>query len=444
MRTPTLLERPWRAPEDVLTAFAGEPWSCAFLSGGGGVRARWSYVLRAPDATLTVKADDSRDPFTAMTELLGPPRPVAPDGPPFQGGLAGLAAYELGDRLEPLGLDRRVDWPDLALGRYPALLAFDHEARRVVAVGQDAAQAEAAAGWLDAPTRTPVRSRLAEVLDSPSSGADYEAAVADVVARIHAGEYFQANIARRWTGGLAEGVEPADLLRRLVAQSPAPFAAWLRLDGRALVSNSPERFVQVDPGPTPTVETRPIKGTRPRGLDPESDVALARELAASAKDRAENLMIVDLMRNDLSRVARPGRVTTPELFAVESFANVHHLVSTVRAELAPGLGAIDLLRAAFPPGSVTGAPKVQAMKSIARLEPPRGPYCGSMLWAGFDGAFDSSVLIRTVSCVQSPDGRWRFEARAGAGIVADSDPRAERLETEDKIAALLRALTETT
>jgi len=135
----------------------------------------------------------------------------------------------------------------------------------------------------------------------------------------------------------------------------------------------------------------------------------------------------------------PGTVTTPELFRVESFANVHHLVSTVRGRLAPGLTAIDLLEAAFPPGSVTGAPKVQAMKSIARLEPPRGPYCGALLWAGFDGAFDSSVLIRTVGLVED-DGGWRYEARAGAGIVADSDPRAERLETEDKIAALLRAL----
>ncbi|ATQ40945.1 anthranilate synthase component I family protein [Caulobacter mirabilis] len=444
MRTPTLLERPWRAPEDVLAAFADEPWSCAFLSGGGGARGRWSYVLRAPDATLTIAPSETADPFDAMTALLGPRRPSHPEGPPFQGGLAGLAAYELGDRIERLGLGRHPDWPDLALGRYPALLAFDHEMRRVVAVGEDAAGAEGAANWLSAPSRPAVQGRAAEVLDPPTSAQAYEAAVADVVARIHAGEYFQANIARRWTGRLADGVDPLDLLLRLVADSPAPFAAWLGLEDRALVSNSPERFVQVEAGRTLAVETRPIKGTRPRGRDPAADAGLARDLAASAKDRAENLMIVDLMRNDLSRVSVPGRVTTPELFAVESFANVHHLVSTVRAELAPGLGAIDLLRAAFPPGSVTGAPKVQAMKSIARLEPPRGPYCGSMLWAGFDGAFDSSVLIRTLACARAKDGHWDFEARAGAGIVADSDPLAERLETEDKIAALLRALTETT
>lgn len=202
------------------------------------------------------------------------------------------------------------------------------------------------------------------------------------------------------------------------------------------MSNSPERFVAVRGG---AVETRPIKGTRPRGRTPSEDAVLAAELLASAKDRAENLMIVDLMRNDLARVCAPGSVRAPELFAVESFANVHHLVSTVVGRLAPGRDAIDLLRAAFPPGSITGAPKVQAMKTIASLETPRGPYCGSLFWAGFDGDLDSSVLIRTAAFALG-EGGWSLEARAGAGIVADSDPHAERLETEAKIAALARAL----
>ncbi len=440
MRAAAILERPWRAPETVLSGFADDPWTCAFLSGGDGAHARWSYVLREPDATLTLVPDDRRDPFDLIRGLLGAPRPSAPDGPPFQGGLAGLAAYELGDRIEPLGLARHPDWPDLLVGRYPALLAFDHDRRRVLAVGETDARAAAAAGWLEAPGRAPFAGRLAAGVEA-SPPEDYERAVADVVARIHGGEYFQANIARLWRGRLADGATPFDLARRLAAQSVAPFAGYLRTPGRALVSNSPERFVSVGAGRALTVETRPIKGTRPRGRTPAEDRALAAELAASEKDRAENLMIVDLMRNDLSRVCSPGRVTTPELFRVESFANVHHLVSTVRGVLSSGLTAADLLEAAFPPGSVTGAPKVQAMKSIARLEPPRGPYCGSLFWAGFDGAFDSSVLIRTVGLAEDGGG-WRFEARAGAGIVADSEPRAERLETEAKIAALLRALTE--
>ncbi|MFZ5668430.1 MAG: aminodeoxychorismate synthase, component I [Pseudomonadota bacterium] len=440
MQAATILERPWRAPEAVLSAFADEPWSCAFLSGGGGGRARWSYLLRRPDAALVLAGDDPREPFGALGALLGPPAPTRPGGPPFQGGLAGLAAYELGDRIEPLGLARHPDWPDLAVGRYPALLAFDHEARRVLALGRTPAQAEAAADWLNAPARPPRPGRLADRLDPPTPAAAYEAAVAEVVDRIHAGEYFQANIARRWTGRLASGVDPFDVLARLAGESAAPFAAWLRTPGRAVVSNSPERFLAVG---AKTVETRPIKGTRPRGRTPAEDAGLAAELLASDKDRAENLMIVDLMRNDLSRVCAPGAVTTPELFAVESFANVHHLVSTVRGRLAPGRSAIDLLEAAFPPGSVTGAPKIQAMTSIARLEPPRGPYCGSLFWAGFDGSFDSSVLIRTLALAEDADG-WRWEARAGAGIVADSEPLAERLETEAKISALLRALTEET
>jgi len=185
--------------------------------------------------------------------------------------------------------------------------------------------------------------------------------------------------------------------------------------------------------------TQPIKGTRPRGGTPADDRAMAQALREDPKDRSENLMIVDLMRNDLARVSRPGAVKVPSLFALESYANVHHLVSTVTAVLRPGVGPADVLRAAFPPGSITGAPKVQAMKVIAGLEPPRGPYCGSLFWAGFDGGMDSSVLIRTVACVQDEAG-WRIEAGAGAGVVADSRPRAERLETEAKIAAILGAL----
>ncbi len=440
MQAAAILERPWRAPEAVLSGFADDPWTCAFLSGGDGPNARWSYLLREPVATLTLAADDVRDPFHLIRGLLGQVAPTHPDGPPFQGGLAGLAAYELGDRIESLGLARHPEWPDLLVGRYERLLAFDHARRRVLAVGRSPAQAARAAGWLDGLEQPGHEGRLAQAVDA-SPAEPYEAAVADVVARIHAGEYFQANIARLWTGRLASGATPFDLARRLAGQSAAPFAGYLRTPGRALVSNSPERFVSVGAGRALTVETRPIKGTRPRGSTPERDQALAAELLASEKDRAENLMIVDLMRNDLSRVCTPGKVTTPELFRVESFANVHHLVSTVRGVLAPGMSAADLLEAAFPPGSVTGAPKVQAMTSIARLEPPRGPYCGALFWAGFDGAFDSNVLIRTVGLVEENEG-WRFEARAGAGIVADSDPRAERLETEAKIAALLRALTE--
>jgi len=437
-----MLRAAWREPVEVLSAFADEAWAIGFLS-GGGIDGRWSYLARAPDETLFVAPNDSGDVFAALAHMIGDSSPRLDDGPPFQGGVAGLASYELGDRVEALGLGRHPDWPDLACARYPAVLAFDHDRREVLGVGRgrDGAEARVAAeralSWLDAAPVAAHPGRLAGPL-SASSGADYETAVADVVARIGRGEIFQANIARRWTGRLKPGRRPFDLVARLSRTSAAPFAGYLRLADRAVVSNSPERFLRVSADGVAL--TQPIKGTRPRGGDAAEDAALAAELAGSAKDRAENLMIVDLMRNDLARVCSAGTVATPELWRVATFANVHHLVSTVTGRLAAGRTAIDLFRAAFPPGSITGAPKVQAMKVIAGLEPPRGPFFGSLFWAGFDGAFDSSVLIRSVGfCAE--DAGWRLEARAGAGIVADSDPHEERLETEAKIGALLRALT---
>ena len=440
MRDMVILEAPWRAPVEVLAGVAERPWALGLIS--GGPQARWSYVACEPDATLIVPADDPADAFAELAALIGPLCPANPDAPPFAGGVAGLASYELGDRVEGVGLARLPGWPDLACARYPALLAFDHQRPRVLALGRGAGSAEAqrraeqALGWQSA---EPAVLRPAYGVLAADDPAAYEAAVAQVVDRIGAGEIFQANIARRWRGRARAASAPVDLLRRLAAASPAPFAAYLRLPDAAVVSNSPERFVEVRPtAERLEAETRPIKGTAPRGATPDSDAALAHGLAASLKDRAENLMIVDLMRNDLARVCEPGSVKTPALFRVESFANVHHLVSTVTGRLSAGRTAVDLFRAAFPPGSITGAPKVQAMKVIAGLEAPRGPFFGSMFFAGADGAFDSNVLIRTAAFLRDADG-WQVEARAGAGIVADSRPEAERRETEAKISALLAA-----
>jgi para-aminobenzoate synthetase component 1 len=436
-----VLVAPWREPLGVAAAFSDEPYALALLSGGAG---RWSYVMRRPVGTLTVSPDRPGDPWTWAAAMLEPSGARAPGGPPFQGGLAGLAAYELGVRAEPtVPPERRDGWPDLAAGLYLSLLAFDHVERRVLAVGRGADEAVAhtraaeALTWLEAPAPDARPGVLAEGFAPLTSAGDYRAAVSAVTDAIAAGEIFQANIARAWGGRLGQGVSPFDVLARLAGSSPAPFAAYLRLPGLALVSNSPERFISSDPNGR--VEAQPIKGTRPRGADAAQDAALARDLVASPKDRAENLMIVDLMRNDLSRVCAPGTVKASPLFALESFANVHHLVSTVTGQLAPGKTALDLMRAAFPPGSITGAPKVQAMRVIRRHETPRGPYCGALFWAGFDGAMDSSVLIRTVLFEADAEG-WRFEARAGAGIVADSDPAGECAETEAKIAALASAL----
>ncbi len=418
-----LIEAPWTDPVEALAAFADEPYA-ALLSGGG-----WSYLARRPDLVMEPRQGE---PLPDVPGLLrGGHRP---DGPPWQGGVIGLASYELSARLEAVAPQVRGEWPDLTLARYPALLAFDHARCRVIAVGRGR-QAGAALAWLDGPRRAapcgPLGAATCDVADER-----HAANVANTVGRIAAGEMFQANLARPWRGRLAAGRTPYDLFRRLAHRSPAPYAAYWRLPGRALVSNSPERFLSVRDG---WVESRPIKGTRPRGAGAVADAALAAELRASAKDRAENLMIVDLMRNDLAQVSSPGTVCVPQLAALESYANVHHLVSRVRARLAPGRTGWGAFLSAFPAGSVTGAPKLQAMKVIADYESPRGPYCGSLFQVGGDGSLDASVLIRTLACVEDEAG-WRFEARAGGGIVADSEPAAEVAETTAKIGAILAAL----
>ena len=424
----------WADPVAVASAFADEAYACVLLSAADG----WSYVLRSPDRVADGAAD--------LPDLLGPVRP-GPYGPPFQGGVVGLAAYELSAQLEPTAPQDRGDWPDLVLLRYPALLAFHAGQRRGLAIGRGSderaagAQADIALSWLDLPRREVADGILAATATVVTPDADHASAVAETVGRIEAGEIFQANLARPWCGTLTTAT-PFDLFARLARQSAAGYAAYLRLPGRALVSNSPERFLSVRPAADGLwAESHPIKGTRPRGADPAADAALAAELQASAKDRAENLMIVDLMRNDLARTSVPGTVRVPRLAALESYANVHHLVSSVRARLRPEQSAWDAFLAAFPPGSVTGAPKLQAMRVIARHEPPRGPYCGSLFWAGVAGALEASVLIRTVALAEIPGG-WAFEARAGGGIVADSDPGAEVAETTAKIGAILRALME--
>jgi para-aminobenzoate synthetase component 1 len=260
----------------------------------------------------------------------------------------------------------------------------------------------------------------------------YLDAVARVREYIVAGDIFQANLSQRFEAPLPDS--PWAFYRRLRTRNAAPFAAYLDFPEATVLSASPERFLRVDAAGC--VETRPIKGTRPRGHGPEHDAALGQALVESAKDRAENLMIVDLMRNDLSRVCAPGTVRVPELFALERYATVHHLVSTVVGELTPGADALTLLRAAFPGGSITGAPKVRAMEIIAELEPSqRGVYCGAVGYCSVTGELDTSIAIRTAVAL---DDHVYFSA--GGGIVADSDPEQEYRETLDKARGVIGAL----
>ncbi len=386
----------------------------------GSAGAERSFLYRCPARTLALS--EARNGAEALRAFLAD----------ATGQVLALAAYEFGAGLEGVDLPRDGRWPDLILADYPSWLAFDHASGTLEAVGE-------AANWLNAaalPSEAPSPGQV--FADAPPDR--YEAAVADVVRRIGEGELFQANIAQGWSGRLGQGDTPPAVFERLVAASPAPLAAFWRLPDRALVSHSPERFLSLQGR---RVRTRPIKGTRPRGATPQADAALGAALAASAKDRAENLMIVDLMRNDLARVCTPGTVAVTGLNVVERFPHVWHLVSTVEGDLAEGRGVAELIGATFPPGSITGAPKHQAMQVIAELEAaPRGPWCGSLMRIASDAEMDSSVLIRSAAFVQD-DGGWTWRAQAGAGITADSDPRAERLETEAKFAALRQALAPT-
>lgn len=414
---------PWRDP---LAAFA--PLSrlehALLLHDGQNGRAR---IFACPDRVIEGEGPEA---FEALAELGR----SMPDGHV----LAGLLGYELGQVFERLP-ETGQRWPSLAFGLYSAWAEFDiaREEIRLHGPGETARRqlADALGQATDDAPSQPARARSwiprwsrETYLDRARRARDY----------VHAGDVFQVNLSQGFDADLADGDTPYALFRRLCAQSPAPHAAYFSLDaGRVILTNSPERFVRVD---ARRIEARPIKGTRPRHADPAEDQRLARELAASAKDRAENLMIVDLMRNDLSRVCRTGSVRVPVLCDVESYANVHHLVSVVEGQLDEDRDVFDLIVASFPPGSITGAPKVRAMEIISELEgEPRGAYCGALGWIDASGDMDLNVMIRTAALRQTETG-WRAALRSGGGIVADSDPQAEYEETLTKISALKRAL----
>ncbi|HYK81578.1 MAG TPA: aminodeoxychorismate synthase component I [Gemmatimonadales bacterium] len=404
------------------------------------------------------------DPLDHMRALVAPHVTEAVAAlPPFQGGAAGYIGYDWAGMLERLPRPRYDDLaiPDVLLGLYDWVVAWDHVAGRawIVSTGLPVtgpARARRAADRLATVRRWLARGAGAmprssgdgsgrgtaapsyPVPDTPGLRSNftrpgYLDAVAHVIEYIFAGDIFQANLSQRLHAPLLG--TPLELYVRLRQRNPAPFAALLDFGDVVVASSSPERFLRVHDGRQ--VETRPIKGTRPRGVGPEHDAALGLALAESDKDRAENVMIVDLLRNDLSRVCLPATVHVPELFALEQYATVQHLVSTVVGELAPQYDAVDLLRAAFPGGSITGAPKVRAMQIIAELEPTqRAVYCGAIGYWSASGALDTSIVIRTYLVL----GRDVY-FQVGGGIVADSDPEQEYRETLDKARGLIAALT---
>jgi para-aminobenzoate synthetase component I len=368
--------------------------------------------------------------------------------PPFQTGMVGYFGYGLRHHVERVSAHAQADvpWPDLALGLYDLVLAVDHVSRRAWLLASGYPETSAAARRERATARIawaeerllsarPARSSASWAIAAKAdlSPAEFRQAVRRTIDYIEAGDIYQANITQRFRAQLPPGFDRLALYETLRARNPATFGAYLDFGATAILSSSPERFLKLT---DKRVETRPIKGTRPRGRGPTEDAALAAELIASAKDRAENLMIVDLLRNDISRVCKIGSVKVPTLWGLESYATVHHLVSVVVGELAEGRSAVDLLRASFPGGSVTGAPKIRAMEIIAELEPTsRGPYCGAIGYLSADGAMDTNIVIRTY-CIHGRD----LTFQVGGGIVADSDPQAEYNESLDKAKALIEVL----
>lgn len=423
--------------------------------------ARFSYITADPFEWLTTR--QGANPFPILANALTRYATPSVEGlPPFQGGVAGLFGYDLCHYLERLP---RPTWdefalPDLAVGLYDWVIAFDHRQRRawLISTGfperHPPRQRQRAQDRLTALHRLlrqhPIRpsgltgealplSRLCPQtplsllpqLTSNFSRATYLDVVRRAIEYVHAGDCFQVNIAQRLLHPAT--IPLLDLYERLRERNAAPFAAYFDLGDAVILSASPERFLRVDHG---DVETRPIKGTRPRGRTAAQDAANAEALLASAKDRAENVMIVDLLRNDLGRVCAYGSIRVPAVCRLESYRYVHHLVSEVRGRLRPGKSVVDLLQAAFPGGSVTGAPKVRALEIIAELEPTtRGPYCGSLGYLGFDGSMDTNILIRTLTAARG----W-LQFPVGGGIVADSEPVREYEETFHKAEGLVRAL----
>jgi para-aminobenzoate synthetase component 1 len=458
-----------RPPPDVeaaLVRLAGWPHCLLLDSALRDPRlGRYSFLTADPFDFFTVPADGT-DGLALITNKLAQwqsaHRPVLP---PFQGGAAGLLSYDLSRSLERVPAPRIDEFrlPALAMGLFDIVMAFDHREHRAWLISQgfpetDPARRIARArqridqfrAWLTEsppPARTAVSTlppvTAAELapchpvpgpagLVSNFSADQYHAAVQRAIDYIHAGDVFQVNLAQRLL--LPAGQDTLSLYLKLRQCNPATFAAWMDGGDWQIASASPERFLSVRDR---QVEARPIKGTRRRTAWVEADLFAGDELKASEKDRAENIMIVDLLRNDLSRVCQPESVRVTQLCGLEMYQFVQHLVSAVNGTLRSDCSPIDLVRGAFPGGSITGAPKVRAMEIIAQLEQTaRGPYCGSIGYLGFDGWLDLSILIRTITASR---GWWQFPV--GGGIVAQSEPEREYEETWHKAAGLLRAMT---
>ena len=426
---------PWREPWALSLQLAEQlgTQGLVLLEGDESPLGRHAVLGIDPLDTLTCRGlpggMGATDPFATLAAM-------ASGG----GSWLGWLSYEAGAWVEP-----GAHWPEppmavLWAARHDPLVHFDRAERLCWLEGHDPQRLAA------------LEARILALADTPppappswpglptsdwhwhTSPAAYEDGVRRLQDWIASGDLFQANLTLCCSHALPAPPDPLALHARLRHHCPAPFSGLAVAGEEAVISASPERFLRVDRGRK--VQSRPIKGTRPRGGTPEADAAAAAELVSDPKDRAENVMIVDLLRNDLGRVCSPGTIRVPQLVGLESYAQVHHLTSVVEGQLRPEAGIVDLLRACWPGGSISGAPKVRACQRLHQLEPvPRGPYCGSLFHLGADGAFDSNILIRSVMV----RGR-HLQVHAGGGIVADSNPAAEAAEMSWKLLPLLEAL----
>lgn len=440
MSGPTVIRPALSRHLDLLDLHARYPQRYPYLlqSVSRGPQGRYDILFAFPGRMLRLQTPSERDFLSALDsgwreEEQRPGQNT--DELPFRGGWFIYLGYELAAQIEPrLALPMPTSaLPVAAAVRIPAAVIVDHHDGGVHIVAEQAelaARIEADIGTLgDAVTADSVR--IERVLEPPAQ--DYRQAVQTVLDYIREGDVFQVNLSRQWSARVATDVADHRLYRQLRRANPGPFSGLAVFPEGAVLSSSPERLIRVS---GEWVETRPIAGTRPRGGGRSQDQALSAELIAHPKERAEHIMLIDLERNDLGRIAVPGSVTVNELMALESYATVHHIVSNVRARKRPEATPGEVIRAVFPGGTITGCPKVRCMEIIAELEGAgRGPYTGSMGYLNLDGSMDLSILIRTM--VRSGD---QLSFRAGAGIVADSDPYQELEETRAKAQGMLRAL----
>lgn len=441
---------------------AHEPWAMLLDSGQklnkkeqpGSQYGRYDILVARPFMTIVATGNEvtidgigkekivsHEDPFAVLNKVISQYQAQETDWP-FVGGALGYFAYDLGRNIEKIHhKNKPEEMPDLMVGIYDWAVVVDHRERQTLLLSHGFSK-ETHAQWsvicelFDAPTQTTnSQFMVSSTTKSNLTEVQYLKAFNRIKDYIDAGDCYQVNLAQRFHASV-EG-DSWVAYKKLRDISPAPFMAYMQLPFKdafiQVLSNSPERFVQVIGD---HVETRPIKGTRPRATNQQADLALANELQASIKDQAENLMIVDLLRNDIGKTCEVGSVKVEKLFQLQSFANVHHLVSIITAKLNSNATVIDLLRGCFPGGSITGAPKVRSMEIIEELEPnSRGIYCGAIGYIGFDGRMDTNIAIRTAVVRKNVLSYY-----AGGGIVADSNGQKEYFETFDKASTMVSLL----